>query len=765
MRLKQFQANTAEDLEAALADMKKGGELKGLVLDLRGNPGGLLDQAAKVADMFIADGPIVTTVNPSEGRDEKIAHDDGTEPNYPIALLVNASSASASEIVAGAMKNHDRAAIIGDTTFGKGSVQLIFSDLPEKAALKLTIAQYLTEPGDISIQGTGVTPDIELDPMTADDLEMDLTVDTTNLIKERDLARSLSSARVREGQHPLETVRYDLPQKERQDLRDRGGDPDDNFQMDFWVKFARDFVARVPEGKRLDQLRAAKALVAETRSAELSKVATELRSMQVDWSDAPADVPQTAPDQAPAAAANVDVKVETVLPGSAGSPPLVSSEVTAGDAMQLRITVQNRGTTALYRLHAVTTSDDPMFDHKELVFGKLEPGKTRTAIAPLGWCEVEGYKIGSTAPLPKDAPRICRVARDSLTRSDGIKVHFEEARGRAPADTETRVTVKALERPIFAYSYQIADNRKGNGDGRLQHDESLIMYLTVKNIGHGRAFDAQANLKNLSGDGLLLHEGRFDISNMKPGDVKRVQFTFDVGVLQEPEATVELSIADRDLRESVGEKVRMPFAPPSLVGPASGVRQAKAGGAALFESADPASRVFGRLPAGLSANVLGTAGDFVKLSLGEGRFGFARAVELDSGGAAGSGPIAFADSMAHAPPMVEVNDPALATRDTHAEVHGTTSDGERLLDAYVFVNSRKIFYESNRNGKDPRSMAFAADVPLRPGVNVVSVIARETPDTVGHKTFIIRRDGPDGALLPTPKTDDDIGETGGDDTE
>ena len=209
----------------------------------------------------------------------------------------------------------------------------------------------------------------------------------------------------------------------------------------------------------------------------------------------------------------------------------------------------------------------------------------------------------------------------------------------------------------------------------------------------------------------------------------------------------------------------MPFAPPSPVTPVSGARHAKGDGAALFESADPASRAFGRLPAGVSANVLGVAGDFVKLSLGEGRFGFARAVDLEPSGTVAGGPVAFVDSMAHAPPVVDVNDPALATRDTHAEVHGTTSDGERLLDAYVFVNSRKIFYESNRNGKDPKSMSFAADVPLRPGINVVSVIARETPDTVGHKTFIIRRDGPDGALLPTPKTDDDLSETGGDDTE
>jgi carboxyl-terminal processing protease len=292
IRLKQFQANTSDDLNAALLEMKKGGELKGLVLDLRGNPGGLLDQAAKVADKFIADGPIVTTVNPSEGRDEKVAHEEGTEPNYPIALLVNGSSASASEIVAGAMKNHDRAVLVGETTFGKGSVQLIFNDLPDKSALKLTIAQYLTEPGDISIQGTGVTPDIELDPMTVDEKEMDLTVDTTNLVKERDLARSLSNARIREGQHPLETVRYDLPQKERQDLRERGGDPDDNFQMDFWIKFGRDLVSHVPQGKRLDQLRAAKGIVAETRTNELAKVSSELRAMQVDWADAPADVLQ-----------------------------------------------------------------------------------------------------------------------------------------------------------------------------------------------------------------------------------------------------------------------------------------------------------------------------------------------------------------------------------------------------------------------------------------------------------------------------------------
>ncbi|MFO0674135.1 MAG: S41 family peptidase [Polyangiaceae bacterium] len=173
-----------------------------------------VDQRPKVADKFLSEGPIVATVGSSEGREERKAQADGTEPNYPIALLINGSSASASEIVAGAMKNHDRAVLIGETSFGKGSVQLLFPELPDKAALKLTIAQYLTEPGDVSIQGVGVTPDVELDPMTVDDKEMDLTVDSGSL-RERDLSRSLSNARAREGQRPSEIVRYYLAEKDR----------------------------------------------------------------------------------------------------------------------------------------------------------------------------------------------------------------------------------------------------------------------------------------------------------------------------------------------------------------------------------------------------------------------------------------------------------------------------------------------------------------------------------------------------------------------
>jgi carboxyl-terminal processing protease len=503
----------------------------------------------------------------------------------------------------------------------------------------------------------------------------------------------------------------------------------------------------VQAGKRADEVRQARAFIADTRKAEVDKVAEELKAVGIDWSDAPADVQQAT---APTPPAGVDVKVETDRP---------NNEVTAGEQMSLKVTVTNHGTAPLYRLFAATKSEDPLFDNKELIIGRLDPGKSRTATIPAGWCSPKGRKVGSTAQLPKDAPRECTIPKDALMRSDGVKFHFEEARGHAPADAELRTTVKSLERPVFAYSYEIVDNLKGNGDGRVQRGENLTMYLTVKNVGKGRSYETQANLHDLSGEGLLLHDGRFDVSNMQPGDTRRVAFTFDVGPqLQDPEAKVQLQIRDEDLREEVDEKVRIPIVDPMSIATAHGTVQAKGSGADLRSAPDAQGHVFARLPAKTAVAVLGSAGDYLKVSLGEGRFAFVRSSEVDQGGT--PQPQAMLDdAMEHAPPALEIPQPQLATRDPHTVVHGAASDDTRLLDTYIFVGSRKVFYRSNRNGADPKRMAFDADLPLRPGVNVVTVVARENPDTTTHRTFIVRRDGANGELLATPKTDDELSET------
>jgi len=740
VRIKNFQATTSNELELALNDLRGKNSLKGLVLDLRGNPGGLLDQATRIADKFIANGVLVSTVGASEGRDEKKAHGPGTEPPYPIAVLVNGSSASASEIVAGALKNHDRAVIIGATTFGKGSVQLVFPDVtPEKAALKLTIAQYLT-PGDVSIQGVGVTPDIELDPMTVDELEMDMTMQKDGL-RERDLSAHLTNGKAAPASKPLEVVRYQLTSTEREEMRERGGDVDDEFKVDFPIRFARDFVLKAPNAQpRGAQVESTKDFIEQARKDELGKVAGELQKLGVDWADAPEGAQGPAKNE-------LEVKIST---------DRTNDEVIAGEPMTLTVTVKNNGKQPIYRLRGTTESDNGYLAQKELIFGKIAPGQTKTAKAPLGWCEVEGRKAGTTKPRAANQKRICKIPMDALTRSDGLRVKFEAAGGFEPAPVEVRPTIKALERPLFQYAYQLADDRGGNGDGRIQRGEAVTMYLTVKNIGKGRSFDSQANIANLSGDGLLLRAGRFDISNMAPGDVRNVVFTFDVQPqLQEPEASLSLSVGDRDLREYATEKVKIPVLATASISKESGALKAGNEGATLLSSPDATAMVFGRLRAGESVAVQGKSGDFYKVDLGNARFAFVPAGQMSPGGTPSATPV-FDDVYTKAPPTLEIAAAALATRDDKMKISGVASDGERLLDLYVFVGSRKLYYKSNRDGADPKKTAFDFDAPLRPGVNVVTVVARENPDTVTRRTIIIRKDAADGALLKTPKTDDPV---------
>src|SRR5258705_3498431 len=169
LRVTQFQERTDDDLEHAIKQLdKENGGLQGVVLDLRNNPGGLLTQAVKVSDMFLDGGLIVYTDGRLENQKQKYyAHKPGTYSDFPMVVLVNGGSASASEIVAGALQDHKRALVLGTTTFGNGSVQTILP-LDDSSALRLTTARYFT-PSGRSIQATGIVPDIGMDQTTVQD--------------------------------------------------------------------------------------------------------------------------------------------------------------------------------------------------------------------------------------------------------------------------------------------------------------------------------------------------------------------------------------------------------------------------------------------------------------------------------------------------------------------------------------------------------------------------------------------------------------------
>lgn len=163
VRLTNFNERSTEDVKKAMDQFEnKHGKIKGLVMDLRNNPGGLLDQAVDVTSLFVDEGAVVSTKGRDKDKKEvRYAKKGMARKNFPMAVLVNGASASASEIVAGALQDHKRALILGQPTFGKGSVQTVVELTPD-IGLKLTIARYYT-PNDRSIQTRGIEPDVFLD--------------------------------------------------------------------------------------------------------------------------------------------------------------------------------------------------------------------------------------------------------------------------------------------------------------------------------------------------------------------------------------------------------------------------------------------------------------------------------------------------------------------------------------------------------------------------------------------------------------------------
>jgi len=196
VRVSTFQSKTTRDLSSALRKMEKEQKLKGLILDLRNNPGGLLSQAEGVADLFLDSGTIVSTKGRISSQDRKtIASKNKEKRDYPIIVLVNGGSASAAEIVAGALQDNKRALILGSRTFGKGSVQTILP-LSDGTALRLTTARYYTPSGK-SIQLSGITPDIELAFVPPDESEDKKEL---RFMREEDLDRHMENDTVDESE-------------------------------------------------------------------------------------------------------------------------------------------------------------------------------------------------------------------------------------------------------------------------------------------------------------------------------------------------------------------------------------------------------------------------------------------------------------------------------------------------------------------------------------------------------------------------------------
>lgn len=467
IKIKAFHGNTSKDLKAAL-NAENFQHLKGLILDLRNNPGGLLNESVAVSDLFLDGGTVVVTQGAGDSvRDEEKAGSGPEKTKLPMVILVNSGSASASEIVAGALKNRNRALVIGEQTFGKGSVQMLY-DFPDKSALKLTIAQYLT-PGDESIQSVGITPDILLQPAYLES-KNNLILFPQTRMREDNLDSHLDNqTRVihRKPSYVLTYISEKLSPEEQERLAVTS-----SFREDFEIRFAKRLLSRAPWGAtRQNLLGNAQKLMPQFEQEESQKIQTSLSQLGINWS---------APIEA-LKAPKLELRV-------LGKP-----SAKAGQHLKINLEAKNTGKTPAYQVYAISKSASPLLSDREFLFGQINPGQKRS------------FEID--IELPKDAS----------THQEFVRVHLNANRQSHLASLNIPIAILGLAKPVLAFNYQV---------NPIQTGQKTKIRVNVTNIGTGIAAEPIILLKNKGDSDLFIDEGRQKLKPLRPGSSAKAQFSF-----------------------------------------------------------------------------------------------------------------------------------------------------------------------------------------------------------------------------------------------
>ncbi len=698
VRIRNFQNTTRDELERAVKAHQKALKKRtsrGLILDLRGNPGGLLDQAIKVADLFVRSGPLVTTVGFGDKmREPKMATRSGTYTALPIVVLIDPSSASASEIVAGALKNHHRALLVGQRSFGKGSVQSIY-DNKDGSALKLTIAQYLT-PGDLSIQSVGITPDVGVRPLVVSDKE-------TNLFYEDSSGEGRLPAHL-DHESTVKTAadapRVELSYLLDEALEERIAENPNQLLVDFEVGLARSLLLETKATNVTEMMREVRPVLEAQRTGERDKVRDALAGRGVTWNPPP-KVSSGTPK------AKVEVEVEPA-----------AAVVTAGETVNLSLSVTNVGDGPFSRLYALSKSDHAELDGIEFVFGDIPPGETRRWRVPV------------------------KIPRSTLRRRDAVRYVFHEAHDRGPPEVKRFLEMKQLARPRFAFDYRIDDREWGNGDGLLQLGEEAELSVTVQNAGVGEAYALVAYLRNDESDPerrIFIKRGRVEGDGLAPGGQATFRFRFKVKAEAPGQIPLWLGVYDNELDDGTSEKLQIQVVDSdSAVEPVETVLIPRAGKhVPIYTHPVVDAPTVARAEGAVVSR--GRIAGWYRVLTNEGLYGWVPDGQISAGtGRVPMGPMR--DLVPSGPPEIRLDTPAPALSTTLVEMTlGGEVVGDRpIKDLRVFVNSKKIFFKSSQGAASSR-LPFAARVSLDEGLNRIDVVARQRDETASSKTLLIHR--------------------------
>jgi carboxyl-terminal processing protease len=704
LRIKAFQGNTADDVKSAILKMKGDSKekMKGVILDLRDNPGGLLREAVAISDLFLSSGEIVSTQGAlKESRQVEMATPGELDKNMKIAVLINGGSASASEIVAAALQyggaegddpNGGRAILIGDSpTFGKGSVQMLFDfpslkdgkatkDKPiEPAALKLTIAQYYA-PQDKIIQTIGVTPDIRISEINANKAE-ELSLFQNTSMREIDLEAHLSAAKKREEKSLMQIEFLAPPPSEEGAEYSKINAA--KLKQEFPIIVASEFITSAKGPKRSELLAEAESIKARLDKQEQKKIIDALKKYNIDWSIG---------NKLSAAKA-----LKTSIIANPGAK--------AGEKLKVTVKVKNLGKVPAYQVHALTHSKTPLFDQKEFLFGKLNPGQ----------------EIERTVEF--------EIPKDVITRKDLLSLEIRDIAKEKLDELNLPIVINGLGRPRFSHLVFIDDAKSGNGDGKVQNGEDVELVVWLKNIGEGKAFEPTVLLRNESGAKVFLKTGRVQLGEMLPNQEGSVRFSFRVKEPSES-ADFEIQVFDGQMHDIWRDKISLDVAHKEKTTgkKASLVLSSKT--ASLLAKANDKAQVLATLKEGLRCESLGELNGYYLVNVDENLVGFVKKSDLK-----------IYNSKTKEVPQKKsdfftINFDRIPAKIglKFAEGNGWTKQANGVVSANIlssgkvselllYVNMKKVFYKSLSTSSQEEKIN--QDIVLKPGINIISLIARE----------------------------------------
>ena len=526
--VESFSAKTSREILSAMKSFKRTyGAIDGMIMDLRSNPGGLLDQAVQVTDLFLEDGVIVST----RGRREEVevAGKGYDEVEFPLVVLIDEESASASEIVAGALQDHGRAIVVGRPSFGKGSVQTVF-ELPYEAALKLTIARYFT-PANRSIQNVGIIPDMWVQPLIERGENLNL-LGPSRYRNEGFLLHRLDE-KLQTRQH---LVALDERMSESCCAKAYVMAPKtEETEADESVEAARLLISAAHESADRHKqdhgwaLGRARSLVTdEIVRNKFGKLASEATSWLKSKFGIAWDIPNGKGQFLSLAVdpAGVDFTVQSMSGAAA---------VSGADARFLW-TLTNKNSHPLQRVSVYLRASGFAGETKEILVGSVNPGETRSG------------NISARVPFsPKD---------------ESWDVDIGVALDAWPVTTLTRqfhLDTRILERPSLNLVSSITGETGGVPNGVLDPGEKANLHIVITNDGQAQATDLEFHVVNLSGSRVSLGEGKLPVSELAPGGSVAVDLpvvfsgTHAVG-----EVDIGVSIDSREMENPMARQITLP---------------------------------------------------------------------------------------------------------------------------------------------------------------------------------------------------------------